>query len=470
MTTLLTKYLPYLILLYFLFRAYKESIYLLGIPFLIFFQYAIFFDNVKIFAVPGSLPKDVILLMWMLIVWFILSARPLIQPGYKLTNYNHHKGPNMIDLVIAALIIVSVVGLVKVINKNAVLTGVIKQYFALASLFFGYFIIKRIISYTDPISLKDFLFSIVLVNSGASFLYFLHQGLHIQLYQLGGMEGLLQEEIFQGEAITREFWCMPVLWFFSISYLVIFKPGKPAIWLSLLGINFIGVFVSYTRSFLAIIFVLIFLYTVLISIKKRSVATLLKNGVSVILVGTVLVFAIMRFFPDKFEYIESRFINLRKDPKDEDANTLLIRFNNTGEVFHKLGPEKTLEGVGPVTEVQYAGTEDIVDTSADMVWTGVVFRWGYIGLGFFILLYLVGLLKAFSLFMRSDGVLSKFGLVLFLTIVSQVGESFASWTFLNPGHLPMGLWYFAVLSALSGFNKRDVVQIEKVHNGQVWIS
>ena len=206
------------------------------------------------------------------------------------------------------------------------------------------------------------------------------------------------------------------------------------------------------------------------SIKKRSVATLLKNGVSVILVGTVLVFAIMRFFPDKFEYIESRFINLRKDPKDEDANTLLIRFNNTGEVFHKLGPEKTLEGVGPVTEVQYAGTEDIVDTSADMVWTGVVFRWGYIGLGFFILLYLVSLIKAFSLFMKAHGVLSHFGLLFFLVIVSQMIESFASWTFLNPGHLAMGLWYFGVLSALSGFNKRHEVQIEKIDNDYIRVS
>jgi len=470
MTTLLTKYLPYLILLYFLFRAYKESIYLLGIPFLIFFQYCIFFDNVKIFAVPGSLPKDVILLMWMLIVWFILSARPLIQPGYKLTNYYHYKGLNLIDWIIAALIIVSVVGLVMVVNKNAVITGVIKQFFALTSLFFGYFVVKRIVSYTDPISLKDFLFSIVLVNSGASFLYFLHQGLHMQLYQLGGMEDLLQQEIFQGEAITREFWCMPVLWFFSISYLVVFKPGKPAIWLSLLAINLIGVFVSYTRSFLAIIFVLIFLHTVLISFKKRSVKILLKNGVAVILVGSVLVVAIMRFFPDKFEYFEERIVNLKKDPKDEDANTLLIRFNNTGEIFHKLGPEKTLAGVGPVTEVQYVGTEDIVDTSADMVWTGVVFRWGYIGLGFFILLYLVSLIKAFSLFIKCRGVLSQFGLLLFLVIVSQMMESFTSWTFLNPGHLAMGLWYLGVLSALSGFDKKYGVQIEKIDNDYIRVS
>ena len=469
MIQLLTKYLPYLILLYFLFRAYKEPIYLLGIPFLIFFQYCIFFENVKIFAVPGSLPKDIILLIWMLIVWFALSVRPLIITGHQRTNYYQRGGVNLLDWIIIVLIMISVIGLAIVIDRSVVITGVLKQFFILASLFFGYFILKRIICFTDVISLKDFLFSIVLVNSGASFLYFLHQGLHVQLYQLAGMDEL-QQEVFQGEIITREFWCMPVLWFFSIAYLVVFRPGKLAVTLSLLGINFLAVFVSYTRSFVAIIFVLIFLYTVLVSWKKRSFGTLLKNGIAVILVGAVVIVGILRLFPDKFEYFAERIVNLKRDPTDESANTLLIRFTNTGEIFHKLGPEKTLAGVGPVTEVQYLGSEEIDDATADMVWTGVVFRWGYIGLAFFILLYIISLIKAFSLFMRSQGVLSQFGLVFFLTIVAQIGESFASWTFLNPGHLAMGLWYFAVLSALSGFDKRYDVRIEKIDDEQIWVS
>jgi hypothetical protein len=469
MMQLLTKYLPYLILLYFLFRAYKQPIYLLGIPFLIFFQYCIFFENVKIFAVPGSLPKDIILLIWMFIVWFVLSARSLIMPGCTRTNYYQSNGINVLDLIISALMIISVTGLAIVVDRNTVITGVVKQFFILTSLFLGYFIVKRIVCYTDVLSLKDFLFSIVLVNSGASVLYFLHQGLHLQLYQLAGMD-VLQQEVFQGEIITREFWCMPVLWFFSVAYLIVFRPGKLAVTLSLLGLNFLAVFVSYTRSFVAIIFVLVFLYTVLVSLKKRSLGTLLKNGIAVILASTVIIVGILRMFPDKFEYFAERIVDLKRDPSDESSNTLLIRFTNTGEIFHKLGPEKTLAGVGPVTEAQYLGSEEIDDASADMVWTGVVFRWGYIGLALFILLYLVSLLKAFSLFMRRDGILSKFGLVLFLTIVSQVGESFTSWTFLNPGHLAMGLWYFAFLSALSGFNKTYDVQLEKVDNEQAWIS
>lgn len=463
MTQLLTKYLPYILLLYFLFRAYKEPIYLLGIPFLIFFKFCIFFESVKIFAIPGSVPKDILLLIWMLIVWFVLSARPFIEPGYQRKNFYHHNGINLIDWLVIGLLIISFVGLAFVIGKYIVITGVLKQFFVLTSLFFGFFIVKKIIYYTDAASLKDFLFSIVLVNSVASFLYFLHQGLHISLYQLGGIDQL-QQELFQGEFITREFWCMPVLWFFSISYLIVFRQDKPVLSIVLLGINLIAIFVSYTRSFVAIVVILVFLYTVLISLKKRSLATLFKNGAAIILAAGVLLFAILRFFPNKFEYFEERIISLKKDPSDESANTLLLRFTRTEEIFHGLGDEKTVSGVGPITEAQFPGSEEIDDASADMVWTGVVFRWGYIGLGFFILLYLVSLIKAFNLFMKGHGILSQLGLLLFLVITSQMMESFTSWTFLNPGHLAMGLWYFAILSALTGFDKRYEVQIEKIDN------
>jgi hypothetical protein len=126
-----------------------------------------------------------------------------------------------------------------------------------------------------------------------------------------------------------------------------------------------------------------------------------------------------------------------------------------------MGAEKNITGVGPVTEIQFHGAEDINDTTADMVWTGVVFRWGYIGLGLFILLYLISAFNAFNLFMRNTGILSQFGLLLLLVIISQMIEGFTSWTFLNPGHFALGLWYFAVLSALTGFDKGYTLQIEK---------
>jgi hypothetical protein len=413
---------------------------------------------VKIFTKPGSLPKDVLFLIWLVIIWFIFSGRPLIDRGYQRTNFYHHRGINLVDVLIVCLILMSFIGLILVFQEYVVVKNVLNQFFALTALFFGFFVIKNIICYTSPISLKDFLFSIVIVNSIASLLYFLHQGLHITIYQ---EVNDLQSELFQGEIVTRIFWVMPVLWFFSISYLIVFREGKLMLSLGLLVINFLAIFVSYTRSFVAIALFLVFLYSILNSLKKGSFGILFKNISAFAVVGVILFFAVSRFLPQKLEYFEDRIMNLKQDPADENSNTLLIRFNRTSEIFHHMGAEKNITGVGPVTEIQFHGAEDINDTTADMVWTGVVFRWGYIGLGLFILLYLISAFKAFNLFMRNTGILSQFGLLLLLVIISQMIEGFTSWTFLNPGHFALGLWYFAVLSALTGFDKGYTLQIEK---------
>ena len=459
MSQLLGKIVPYLFLLYFLIRAYKKPVFLLGIPFLIFFRYCIFFENVKIFTIPGRLGNDVLLLMWLFITELILSSRYLIQSGYKRKNFSQNNSINLLDWFIIGLIIISIADLVLVLNGYLEITGVVIQFFSLVALFLGFFVLKNIVSHTDEASLKDFLFSIVIVNTFASFLYFLHQGLNITIYELPGVDEF-QQEVFQGEVITREFWCMPVLWFFSVAYLTIFREGKSVLSLCMLGINLLAIFVSYTRSFMAIVLILFFLYNLLISIKKRSFGPLIKNGILIIFSGIILFFVLSQFLPDKVKYFEERVTSLKKNPNDEDANTLLIRFKRTGEIFRKMGSEKIIAGLGPVTDVQYHGASSVDDTTADMVWTGVVFRWGYIGLIIFAFLYLVSLARAYSLFMNSEGILSQLGLLFMLVIISQILESFTSWTFLNPGHFALGLWYFAFLSALIGFDKRLDSQIE----------
>jgi hypothetical protein len=84
----------------------------------------------------------------------------------------------------------------------------------------------------------------------------------------------------------------------------------------------------------------------------------------------------------------------------------------------------------------------------DLVWTGVIFRWGIIGFVLFILLYIASILKAFTLFMKRDDVLSKLASMLLLVIVSQLLESFVSSTFLSSNRYGLGLWYLGILSAL----------------------
>src|SRR5205814_3502171 len=183
MTHLIGKILPYILLLYFLIRSVREPIYLLGIPFLIFFQYCIFFDTVKIFNVPGSFGRDIVFLIWLGITWCIYSSRPLIQPGYKRQGFYVDKDINLMEWIIIGLLVLSLIGLFLVYQEYVQRKDVLKEFFSLIALFLGFFILKSIICYTSLLSLKDFFFSIVLINSFASVLYILDQGLHISLYQ-----------------------------------------------------------------------------------------------------------------------------------------------------------------------------------------------------------------------------------------------------------------------------------------------
>ena len=88
MISLLSKILPYLLLLYFLIRSLGKPIYLLGIPFLMFLRYCIFFENVKIFAVPGRFSADFLFAIWLIIFWIILRIINTSQFSSKSSNFN----------------------------------------------------------------------------------------------------------------------------------------------------------------------------------------------------------------------------------------------------------------------------------------------------------------------------------------------------------------------------------------------
>jgi hypothetical protein len=444
MISLLSKILPYLLLLYFLIRSLGKPIYLLGIPFLMFLRYCIFFENVKIFAVPGRFSADFLFAIWLIIFWIILRIINTSQFSSKSSNFNSKNERNSLDYIVIGLIIISIIDLVIVYVEYLNIENVLTEFFTIISLFFGYLIIKDVLRFYKPNLLSDFLFSIVLINSLASCLYILHQGLHLTIYK----SDEYLSEIFQGEVITRTFWFMPPLWLFSICYLFVFKKHKPVIFFTLLIINLLALFISYTRSFLVITILLIILYYLLTAYKENNFYPAIKNIFLVALMGLFLFVAISKFFPASTNYFFYRFKELKQRPYDQSSNSLLYRFARTSEIINRIDEDKLPLGYGPATSTQESSVYNMEITTHDLVWTGVVFRWGFIGLVLFVLLYLVSIFKAFSLFIKRDDILSKLALLFLLVIVSQFIESFISSTFLSSDRYAMGLWYIAILSSL----------------------
>lgn len=468
MISLFVTFLPYIFILYFLYRSWNEPVFIMGIPFLMFFRTSIFFERVELLVIPfrsfDSIAEngDILLLVWLTICWILFKARSGKKSENTIENLYPGKHINILDYLIIGLMIITIIGLGIVIKDYYIIENVFDKFFILLSLFLGFFIIKDTVRHTEAIVLEKFLFNIVIINSIASVLYFIHQGLQLELYA-GNFEYLT--EVVNGEIITRTFWFMPVLWLFSISYLLVIKRKYSLINIILLTINMLGVYISYTRSFLLNAVLLFFVYYLLMGIKNKNILNALRGTLIIGVAGFALFMAVSSFLPASAEYFLRRFKELDEKPSNAKTNNLLYRFYKTDRVVEKMNTEKVLFGYGSVTETQTPFVRIVTAAATDMGWAEVVFRWGYLGLTLFILLFIISIVKSLLLFMKTDGLLSQFALILLLTIVSQLIEGFTSITFMSPNRFSLNLWYFGIISALLiANNGRDNMRNIKKEN------
>ena len=425
-------------------RSLKEPFYLLGIPFLLYMRNSIFFENVIIFAIPGRLNPDILFISWMIIIWILVRNWNVLPFISKIDNSHKIQRSNVVDYFIIGLMVISIFGFIMVSHEYTIVDNVFIEFYTLFSLFLGYFLVKDIVSRFRPELLADFLFSVVLVNSLASCLFILHQGLHFPIYQY---EEYLAET-FQGVVITRSFWFAPILCGFSIAYLLVFKKSKSLFIIILIIINLLAIFITYTRSSIITIIFIILLYYLLNGIKNNDISLIVKNIIIISALGVFLFFIVSYFLPANTNFFLERFKELDNKSSTSGPNNLTFRFERTGGVFEKVELDKALLGYGPVTDTQMPFVEIMRAITSDSVWAGVIFRWGYLGLLFFISVYVISLVKAFYLFIKSDGLLSSFGLFFFLILTVEAIGSFISCAFMSPNRFGLGLWYFGMLSAL----------------------
>jgi hypothetical protein len=446
---LVRQLLPYLLVLFFLYKANKLPLFLLGIPFLMFMSNSIFFENAKPFQVPGSL-YDHLIFIWLILLW--LLSKTFFKNRFDGITNNRL---NVIDFCVIALIIITITGLIRaIIGYYPIITGIVEEFWIEISLFASYFIIKNWISSNKPEVVVNFLYALVLVNSLASCLFILHQGLHFNVYT--GEEYL--SDTFQGQEITRSFWFMPQFLFFSIAFLLVFTKKYSFVSISLLLVNLLAIVITYTISSLVLAILILIIYFLLNGLKNGRLGAAVKNMVVYAILGVAGVFIMSKFMPANTNYLLSRISEhtesqyTQKEPNDMD-----VRFTNTAEVISQIDRNKKLFGIGPVTKTQSSKVIEMQANTADIAWSGVIFRWGFIGLGVFILIFIFSSFRAFNFFIKSYGIRSDLALLILLVIISQFIECFVSWTFLSGHGLAIGLWYFAVLSALPVFNKKNAV-------------
>ena len=443
---------PYLLTLFFVVKGIKKPLFLLGIPFLMFMSESIFFDGVKLFKIPGSL-FFCLPFIWLVLLWIVSM---FIQNIKEKSDLDNRRTLNVLDFFIIGLLIISFVGLGLTLINFSIITDVFKEFIILISLFAGYFIIRTWFSNNKPDLWVSFLNSLVIINTIASFLYILHQGLHINIYNLEEHS----TELFQGEEITRTFYFMPQLLPFSIVFILVFKDKRSFTFYLLLLVNLLAVFISYTRSSIIIAAIIFLFYFLLTGLKKGRIGLVLKNVFLFLFVGVIGLLILSKILPANTKYFMNRFSELSETSATSGPNNIEYRFLMTRIIISNIEEDKKILGMGPVTENQLPLVRPMRQATSDMVWAGVIFRWGFAGFIFFILLYSFSVVKAYYFFMNANGVLSDLALMLLLFIISQIIESFVSWTFMSGHGFTTGLWYFALLSALLGFNKENELLVD----------
>ena len=440
MVELLRTLLPYLLLGIFLVKGFRKPIYFLGVSFLMYMSESIFFETVKIFQVPGRI-LPVLKMIWMIIFWLLPFIFQLyIGRGIKRSR----QIAGTLDYLIIVLVFTTIVGLSVTLMTYPVTTGLIMEFFVLLSLFVGYFIIRDWSFSCKPEVLKGFLLSLVMVNTLSAVFYILHQGAGFGIYDI---EEYI-EEIFGGERITRSFWFMPQFLFFSIAYLLVFRADRPLIYTVMLIINLGAVFITYSRSTLIVSLFLIVFYFIILGFKENRIGYIIKNIVLYMVIAVIGLIAVIKIFPTNAQYFQDRFRELTEERSPYQINSLEYRIERTAGVVESIDAGKIIFGMGPVTEDQEPSVPAMKSITSDMVWTGVAYRWGLIGVVAFILLYVYAFLKSYKIFVKSTGLISLMALMFMIILVSQFLEGITSWTFLSGHGYATGLWYFAMVAVL----------------------
>jgi O-antigen ligase len=354
----------------------------------------------------------------------------------------------------------TIIGFVSTALKYPVITEIQHEFITEISLFIGYFIIRDWFFLNDEETLIRFLFSIVIVNTIASVFFIIHEGLHYQIYLL---EDESIAEIINGQGITRDLWIAPLFTSFSIIFLMIFRKKWPFYSEVLLAINILAIFVTYTRSLLMSCIFFFLIYFILNGIKQKRLDIIAKNILIFSVIGLIAFFSVSKFLPNETTYFKERFAELPEQRSTGEEDNLTFRFNNTSSIISRMDQESKMFGMGPVTEKELPLVSEEYLATSDMVWTGVIFRWGFVGLVLFIIIYLYAGLISFKKYFQTKGPISDLFLFILIFICSQVIESFFSWTFLSRHGFATGLWYFAMLSVLIEKNKQ-LSQLEITEN------
>ena len=436
---------PWALLAVFLACALRWRIFLLGIPFLMCMDSSVFFDTMRVFHVPGRFEGQVLVLLWLIVVWALATGRllprtasagPPAIPGVRRRRFLPEE---LAVVALAALVIGHIL-------VNAVVTadfgGAAGRGVGMLSMVAGYFLIRDIVEHATRRETIMFLGVVVLANTVATVLFILHQGLHVSIYAAAENTAL----VFQGQAITRTFTFAPPFVVLTLAFVFARRRWTPA-WSVVLLITAVGIWVSYTRSLLMIAAATLLLTMFARQLKRPTARVLLQRALGLVAIGLALFWAFTTFIPTETHYFEERLSGLRANPSGSRDSSFIYRSQHLASTLALVERSDLTFGIGFPPPAQAASSAQIEFWGADTAWILVVYRLGIAGVLVFLALFIGFGARAFRLFMSGTGDREYLGLVFLAAIVASALLTGSSWGFMQPGVLPIGLWIFAFVAA-----------------------
>lgn len=442
--SLLHYALPAGLLLYFVGRSFRQRIFLLGIPFLMYMSFSVFFDKAKPFWMPARLAPADHIMLWLVVVWVVTFD--LLLPAQRRAEKRPLVfGPALSspeEFVLVGLAGLAALELALTVLRFGELGATLGQAKGFIYLFVGYVLLRGILCRASRSDSIDLLTSLVVVNTLAAGLFVLHQGLHLPIY--AAVE--YQTITFMGQQLTRSFYFMPQLLTLSLAFCFA-KPKWSVFWVGVMIVTLAALWVSYTRSLLLIALVVFLVVLGVRLLKARQAGRVVQRALAIVTI--VVVFGVVAFavLPVQSRYFVSRIgATTRTGSVGGDTN-VQNRMNKLRRVYTWIGAESHVLGQGYVTTGQEPTSRDIEWMSADLVWVPVMYRMGLLGVAAVVLLYGAAGWRALRMSLSGDGEAELVALVVFVALVGTLLESLVSFSFLNPRQYPMGFWLFALLAA-----------------------
>src|SRR6266540_4090384 len=169
--------IPVLILIFIAVKVNKNPLFLLGIPFLMIMNDALFVDKIRILSIPGSWGRANIGLIWLIFVWvvFMRFKKGRIYNWKKFDNIPGIFGKQKLelgDILVLLLLFLVIVNIIRSLRYDDI-GRVLYQASSIGSMLIGYFFIRGIVANSTHDQVLDFFEFIIGINLVASLLYLL---------------------------------------------------------------------------------------------------------------------------------------------------------------------------------------------------------------------------------------------------------------------------------------------------------